>query len=438
MHRFHDWKSARITRMPAIALLAILWQFGTASAVSAEEPLTLERAVAIAMEKNLDVLSAREELKKADGLLIDARSGMLPHISLEGSGIRRNDTGTNLKRENTANVTLSQSLYAGGVIREGERQALLTKEKAGQTVRTTEESVALQVVEAYYAVLLRKADLRTAQETLDYYETSYLDYRKRFELGLSTKLETARADQQRTNARAELIKAGNALNTSRIDLYTLLRFPPDSPCDISGDLKTAPMSGDRGESVTRALAERADLWSLRTAVAIQKTVVEIAKAGMRPRVTLSGAYQLNDTSSASATDDDGWSVTLEVKAPLYDGGETKGKVQQEQAVRVQAEQAVGKKEEAIRAEVVQAWLNAASALETAEASRKNVSLAEESLRLAEVGYREGVYTQLDVLQARTTLTEASRSLSSSLRDYCVSLAQLRKAEGTLVSTTLKR
>ncbi len=205
--------------MPVIVLLAILWLSGRASASSSEEPLTLERAVAIAMEKNLDVLSAREELKKADGLLIDARSGMLPRISLEGTGIRRNDTGTNTKRENSANMTLSQNLYAGGVIREGERQALLTKQKAEQTVRVVEESVALQVVEAYYTALLRKADLRTAQETLDYYETSYLDYRKRFELGLSTKLETARADQQRTNARAELIKAANALNTAHIDLY---------------------------------------------------------------------------------------------------------------------------------------------------------------------------------------------------------------------------
>lgn len=113
-------------------------------------------------------------------------------------------------------------------------------------------------------------------------------------------------------------------------------------------------------------------------------------------------------------------------------------MRQEQATRAQAEQAVGKKEEAVRAEVEQARLNAASSLETAGAARKNVSLAEESLRLAEVGYREGVNTQLDVLQARTTLTEAGRALSSSLRDYRVSLAQLRKAEGTLVSTTLKR
>ncbi len=442
MHLFCSWKSVRITRALAVSLLVAaslaIISPETASALPAEESLTLERSVAIAMEKNLDVLSAREELKKADGLLTYARSGMLPTISLNGTGVKRSDASSKADRENTANVTLSQYLYAGGVIREGERQALLTKEKAEQAVRTAEENVALQVVEAYYTVLLRKADLRTAQETLDYYETSYLDYRKRFELGLSTKLETARADQQRTNARADLIKAANALNTARIDLYTLLRLPPDSKRAISGDLDAVPISGDRNSSVSTALAQRPDLQSLRTAVAIQKTAVEIAKAGMRPTVTLSGAYQLNDTSTASATDDDEWSVTLAMKAPLYDGGQTKGKVRQEQAARVQAEQAVGKKEEAVRAEVVQARLNAASSLETTDAARKNVSLAEESLRLAEVGYREGVNTQLDVLQARTTLTEASRALSSSLRDYRVSLAQLRKAEGTLVSTTLKR
>jgi hypothetical protein len=128
-------------------------------------------------------------------------------------------------------------------------------------------------------------------------------------------------------------------------------------------------------------------------------------------VTLSG-LSANDTSGAGANDDDEWTVTLSVKAPLYDGGQTKGKVRQEQATRAQAEQAVGKKEETVRAEIAQARLNAASSLETVGAARKNVSLAEESLRLAEVGYREGRQHAARRAPGAHDATEAGRALSS--------------------------
>ncbi len=58
--------------------------------------------------------------------------------------------------------------------------------------------------------------------------------------------------------------------------------------------------------------------------------------------------------------------------------------------------------------------------------------ARESLRLAGVGYREGVITQLDVLQARTSLTEA-RQKPPPLKEHNLVYVGLRMAEGTLSS-----
>ena len=408
-------------------------------AQSAEPPLTLERAVGIALEKNLDVTSAREELAKAKGYLVYARSGLFPSISVNGTLSRRNDDSSKLEEENAASVGLSQYLYAGGVISAGYEQARQGLVKAERDVRDVEERVALAVYDAFCTVLVRKADAETARDALAYYENYAKDLGKRFELGLARKLDYSRALQQRESASAEYTGAKNALSTARIGLFTLLRMPPDSGTEIVGDLETAPVSVNGGESVGRGLAERPDLQSLKSAAIIQEAAVKIAGAGRRPGVTLSASKQLAyDSDPYSSAEDDDWLAMISVMVPVFDGGATKGKVMREKAVLNQVEQAVSKKEEAVGAEVHQAVLALESAHEMVGAARKSLELAKENLRLAEVGYREGVNTQLDLLSARSSLTANRLLLAGTLKSYRISLANLWKAEGALVKRVLDR
>ena len=417
---------------------ALVTLAGTPRALAAQS-LSLEQAVSIALEKNLEVLSAREELAKAEGFLVYARSGLFPSIALNGVATKRNEDSTKIEEESVGNVSLSQYLYAGGVIRAGNEQARLNQVKARQDVRDAEETVTLKVVDAYTLVLFRMAEEETAREALAYYEDAARDLGKRYELGLSNKLDFSRAVQQRESARADHTRAKNALSTARIILLTLLRLDPVSDIELSGSLEAEAVTVDREEAVSRALAERPDLQGLRTAAEIQRTEVEIARAGMRPVVTLSASYQLAyESTPASTAGDDDWLAAVTMKVPVFDGGTTRGRVMQEQATLNQVEQSALRQEDLVRADVIQAVLSVESAYETVGAARTSREVAAESLRLAEVGYREGVNTQLDVLSARNTLTEARQALSSALRAYRFALASLWKAEGSLVQRVLNR
>ena len=324
------------------------------------------------------------------------------------------------------------------MIRAGEQQALLNRQKAQESLEETRETVALKVYEAFCGVLLRGENLKTAEDALGYYDKATKDLRKRLELGLSTRLDLSRMEQQRENARVDAITAANNLSAARIVLFTLLRLPPEAPTVVSGDLTVTAVSVDAPSLAGQALNRRPDLLALRTAAAIQKQAVDIAKAGMRPTVTLTGSYQFAyDSNPSSNTKDDDWIATLNVNVPLFDGGKTRGKVAQESAVLRQAEQSVSQKEDAVRAEVVDAGLTLNSAAEAVASAKKNLDLARESLRLAEVGYREGVDTQLDVLAARTSVTEARQKLSGAQRDHRVALARLWRSQGILVDQALK-
>ena len=406
------------------------------SVLSAEggERLTLERSVRLALERNLDVLSARTEREKAEGALISARSALSPSLTLSGSSTRREDNGAAPERADSAAITLSQTLYAGGTLRAGERQAVLDSRKAAEELEYAKESVAQAVCASWYNVLQTEADLRTADEALAYYTTSWTDFQKRVELGLSTRLELARADQQRVNAEAEFIGAKNELAKAKVSLLTLLRIDPTTEVEIDGTLETVAVEGDAKGSLEKALSTRPDLRALVSEEEARKEAVVVAAGGMKPTVKLSASYQFNDTSSSLAANNaNEWTATLSVAVPVYDGGYAKGRVRSEKASQEQARQSTEKKRDAIGEEVLAAWMTLVSTLETAEAAKKNVELARESLRLAEVGYREGVNSQLDVLQAKTVLTEAQRKLSGALKEHNLAFVALRMAEGTLAS-----
>jgi len=423
-----------IAKYVLIFVMTFLPLASAALSTEGAEKLSLDRAVRIALERNFDVLSARSERERAEGVLISARSGLHPSLTFDASSTRREDTGGAPERANGAEVTLSQTLYAGGTIRAGERQALVDSQKADQELEYAKESVTKAVCECWYDLLRKEADMRTAEEALAYYTNAWMEYKKRVELGLSTKLELARADQQRVNARADLGTATNELAKAKVSLLTLLRIDPTTEVEIDGSLETVAVDGDAKRSLEKALSTRSDLHALVSEEEARKEAVVVASGGMKPTVKVSASYRFNDTSSSFAADNaNEWTATLSVTVPLYDGGYAKGRVRSEKALQEQARQSTEKKRDVIREEILTAWMTLVSTLETAEAAKQNVGLARESLRLAEVGRREGVNTQLDVLQARSALTEALQKLAGALKEHNLAFVALRMAEGTLAS-----
>ena len=74
-------------RLSLCLFVALL--LGAVSPAGAGQALSLKEALALAMEGNLEVLSAREERARAEGLYRAARSGLVPTVSLTGSHSRQ-------------------------------------------------------------------------------------------------------------------------------------------------------------------------------------------------------------------------------------------------------------------------------------------------------------------------------------------------------------
>lgn len=402
--------------------------------------ITLSEAVKMAMERNHDVLSAREELVKAEGLVKVARGSFYPSVSAGAEATTREKTPVRQDSElYGADLTLEQTIYEGGRLRAYRAQADYNTLVALNSLSSVEQQVAYQVYEGFYSILHGEENVKTAEEALAYAENYALEMRKRREVGLATDLEVTRAEQLLVTSRKELVRAQNELESARLELARLLRLPDGRKVTADGQLEYVPVDVESRDSVGYALENSPDLEVLRQKVKMQEKNIDIARSDLRPSVSMSASWQFDDPATGITGDRDGddtWSVRIRADFPLFDSGITKGKVEQEQATLRQSERSVEKRADELRSGIKTIILELDTAENNVMESIKNLELARESLRLAEVGVREGVGIQLDVLDARRSLTQARLSWASAVMNYELKAAELRKAEGRLVSWLL--
>ena len=107
------------------------------------------------------------------------------------------------------------------------------------------------------------------------------------------------------------------------------------------------------------------------------------------------------------------------------------------AVQEQNKHSLRQKELDILSQIDLAWVEINDSEAQVTARYKAQTLAKETLRLSQVGYREGVTPQLDLLEAQTNLTSARRDYSQSLYNHRMCVVALKRAEGALIPWTLE-
>src|SRR6185437_3114497 len=126
---------------------------------------------------------------------------------------------------------------------------------------------------------------------------------------------------------------------------------------------------------------------------------------------------------------DGWVLGGQLTWNIFDGLLTHGKVIQAKAQLEHAKADVEDRARQIELEVRTDYSSFIEAREVLESQQKVQEEAEEALRLAKARTEAGTGTQLDVLNAETSLTQARTTQVQALHDYDVARARLQRAIG---------
>lgn len=415
-----------------------------------ERALSLQDCIDLALKQNPTVLKAQEELRRAHGVVVEARAAAIPSVTLSGQAERIDDRfidqfpggGTIFKNQEqpwAAQVEVAHNLYAGGRILAAIRASKYSNQIAILGFDRAVADVILSVRRTFYQILLAQAQVAVREQSVHLLEQQLEDTQHRFDVGAVPRFNVLRAEVELANAKPPLIRAQNDLRIARESLVNLLALDAPhvadfTPITLTGQLRYEPRDFTLSNALDQALIYRPELQQAEKQVVVAKQNIKGAQAGYKPEIQIYGQYGVRNSVFSDQIDDtlDGWTIGARAQWALFDGLLTQGRVTQARAQHRQAELDADDTRRRVELEVRQAYSDYRQALELIEAQKKTVEQAEESLRLAEARFRAGTGTQLDVLSAQTALTEARSNEAQSLYDYNVAVATLERVTGTTV------
>lgn len=400
------------------------------------DALTLDDALLYALENNFSIRQARQRLKEQEGLIIEVRGRVLPNVSLDASYGRDDKTFDPAAYQSwTIGLYARQLLYSGGGVSAALDAARTTREAALLDIQSVINTVLLDVRTRFADVLLNRERITVQEQSVALLQEQLQTVKNRFEAGSVSQFEVLTAEVALANAQPALISARNAFRIAIDELRVVLGYQGNFVSDLrkvpefQGELVFTPAEYDLGEALATARERRPELRRLAQLEKAREAGVTVARSDYLPEISLVAGYEgRKDRASNSFADtNDGWTAGVQASWAIFDGASTRGRVAQARSQLAQARLSVSEQTLAIEVEVRRAISSLQEAAELAAAAAKVVGQATEALRLADVRYRNGAATQLDVLQARQALTEASLNKLEANYRHTIALATLRKA-----------
>ncbi len=421
---------------------------------AAAKPITLQDAVAIALEKNPLRKAAVADEKLAAAGVREAKSTLLPHLMFSEGATRGNDPvyafGTRLRqgrftmqdfalnRLNTplpiGNFTTRLSgqwnLFQAADWLNVRRAEDLKRASAQQLERTDQETV-LRVINAYYGLLLATKQQELAAQQVQT-SASILHFSKaRYESGLVIEADYLAAQVNHSSRQQDLIRANNAVSLARVQLSSAMGMsadlsyaPTDALAERAVDLVGLP------EAEQRALASRPDLKQIEMQQRIAETGTRMAKSAFAPRVSAFAGWEQDNPAMFSGGNNN-WVSGVEVQVDLFTGGQ---KTAQLQRARAMEEKMAALRQAAIdnvRLEVRKAWYEADAARQQLAVARSAIAQSEESLRIHQTRYQSGLSTITDLLRAEESTRRTRTDYWQAVYGSQTSFANLELAMGTL-------
>ena len=409
--------------------------------------LSLADALNTALLQNATILKAKNDLEASHGLVVQTRAVALPQVTASSQfkhtdpdAIESFPFATSQPNDNwNASIQIVQAVYEGGKLRAAIKAADATKQQALAQYQTVVADTLLAVRLAYYDTLLAGQQITVHEASVTLLQKELEDQQPRLDAGTVPKFNVLRAEVAVANERPNLIRAKNQYRIAKNNLANLLGYNlpreiwENIPLNLTDALEAAPYEVNLPEAIQQALTRRTELAALRKQVELQQLNIVSAKAGYKPTVSVFAGYGWYNAQFTKPVELDhdinGWSAGAQMSWNIFDGLLTRGKVIQASSQYARAKTDLADQSRQIELAVRTADSDFLEAKEVLDSQAKVQEQADEALREAKARTDAGTGTQLDVLDAETSLTQARTTQILALHDYTAARAKLERAIG---------
>ncbi len=407
--------------------------------------LSIEDCLKLTLVNNKGLQRVVEEKEVARGKELGSYSAILPSVSLTGEYLRKDEVAsislpsgpaiTMGDLDNySAGLNVTQPIFAGGAIVANINAGRLFSLLADELVRAMVQEVIYSASHSYYDVLLNQHLLQISADAVRSADAHLNDVRQKRRGGVASDFDVLRAEVELSNFKAELIQNKNAIDISKANLLKVMGVSQDSDVALSDELDYSSFKMSMGQAVETAYRNRPDLFSRQFDIKLQKELLNIARSRYWPTVRgfYNNIWSKPDPHNSVVIDwGRAWQAGFMVSMPLFDGLAREGGVIEQKARLKQAQIDLIDAEETALFELTKAQLSIENAEEFVDSQRLNLTRAKEGLRLAEIGYKEGTNTQVEMIDAQAALTQARAFYYQAVYSHLIAKLDLQKAMGTL-------
>ena len=414
----------------------------------AQDTLSLEECIAIAMENNPRIGYRGSRVEEAQARRDRAAGQRWPDIRGSGSYSLYSTTERMIPPRNPAypmvfadevlswNIYMRVPIFTGGRISNEVGAFDLLEDSARNLVKFTRMELEYEVTSIYYCILKQRRII----ESLDFSHSTLGEHLEKI-MALKAMEKASKADMLRVEVRLadiiqrlEMEKSNLAvLKRSLSNLMGLERN--DIAIQPVGDLYPVEQEAGIEEALQSAYMNRADYLAALKEVEAQARRVKASRAAYWPSVSLFASYSGKKALGSyiampgAADYEDIGRVGCVLEIPIFEGGKRGSELDMEKAKLAGLKNKLRELELQIRLEVESAGYHLASTRRRLAATEKAVEQALESLRIEKEKYDLGKGTITDVLDAESALLEMRTNRYAAITDYNLQIAFLRFATG---------
>ncbi len=443
-----------------VVLASLLFVWAILSA-SGQTPLvlTLKEARSLALEHSPLLHASKHALTIAKEDIELANADRLPTLDLHESYMNTNNPtsvfGTLLNQgrftENDFDVdrlvapgsldnyrfdlSLNQSVYRGNRTTLGIKRARLGVDVSRARAEETKQHVLYRVTEAYYDILLAKAQVKTAQEAKTIAQTNLRHIRSRFNTGVTVKSDVLEAAVRLSSVQEALIIAQRSVKIGMVVLQHTIGVR--EAVDVQEDLNLVHvLSRMRTDDRMLPLESRPDYQALQGQLDQAEVDTKLAKSSFLPSVDIQSIYERN-TAGAFSNGESNYSVFAVFRLNLFSGLSDRANVRRSLAQVKRQQQLLEAKRREVAIEVEEARFVVEAAQERNVVTEGTVEQAEENLRIIRNRYLSGIAPVIDLLTAEMILNEAKLQRLNARYDLHVGLARQDLVQGQMGLTSVE-
>lgn len=342
---------------------------------------------------------------------------------------------TNNRAMYMVSAMVTQPIYMGGAIKAANNIADINEKMAADKQDLTRQNTLQSIDQTYWTVVSLRHKKKLAESFLELVKKLDSDVEKMIKAGVATKADGLKVSVKVNEAEMACTQVDDGLTLAKMLLCQTCGLPAESEITLreenADDIVT---SGDTESGDTLAFYDRPETRLLQSAVDMSRQATKLARATYLPQVLFAGGYMMTNPNGY-----DGytrkfagvWNAGVVVRIPVWNWMEGAYKVRATKAATTIAQLELAEAEEKIDLQVSQCNFKLAEAKKKYAMACKNVEKADENLRCANVGFKEGVLQTTDVMEAQTAWMQAQSQKIDAEVEIKIAQVNQKKALGVL-------